>query len=228
MKDNIFRDVYLGRNFPYLRPYICKNNPYEARVFLTGINPATPIYPDQVEIDEYLKIIENYDKFMNLYIENRRKHDKSEISRTRMGINSLVEWIENECGTGVVETDIFTYPTQNTKELLKIDNNVLSKSIEKFWQVLMEFKPDTIILYGALTVETFKKIIKEKNKEIEYFEKDASSIENIEKIFPFARVNIDSKDIDILACRHLMYYGKNGKSFEKLRQNIKKSLKRNK
>ena len=144
MKDDLFKDVYLGQNLAYLRPYICRRNPYQSKVFLTGINPATPIYPEDVGVNEYLKIMENYNEFMNFYVKNRKKQNKPEISRTRMGINALVEWIENECGTGVVETDIFTYPTKNIKELIKIDNKVLNKSKEKFWQVLMEFKPDTI------------------------------------------------------------------------------------
>ena len=141
-----------------------------------------------------------------------------------MGINSLVDWIENECKTRVVETDIFTYPTKNTKELLAIDKQILNKSIEKFGQVLLEFQPDTIILYGSLTVDVLKKLLKDKNKKVEYFCENVVGIEDIEKIFPFARVTIDSKYINVLACRHLMYYGKRGDSFENLRQNIKKSL----
>lgn len=148
--------------------------------------------------------------------------------RTRMGINSLVDWIENECNTGVIETDIFTYPTKNVKELLAIDKQILNKSIEKFWQVLLEFQPDTIILYGSLTVDVLKKLLKDKNKQVEYFCKNEDGIEDIEKIFPFARFNIDSKNINVIVCRHLMYYGKNGNSFENLRQNIKKSLEKDK
>ena len=213
MKDDLFKDVYLGQNLAYLRPYICRRNPYQSKVFLTGINPATPIYPEDVGVNEYLKIMENYNEFMNFYVKNRKKQNKPEISRTRMGINALVEWIENECGTGVVETDIFTYPTKNIKELIKIDNKVLNKSKEKFWQVLMEFKPDIIVLYGALTVDTFQKLLKEKNLEAEFFDKNQEHIEDLEKLYPFARINVDSKNIDILACRHLMYYGKERKEF---------------
>ena len=48
MKDDLFKDVYLGQNLAYLRPYICRRNPYQSKVFLTGINPATPIYPEDV------------------------------------------------------------------------------------------------------------------------------------------------------------------------------------
>lgn len=33
MKDNILNDVYLGEEYAYLRPYICRGNPYDAKVF---------------------------------------------------------------------------------------------------------------------------------------------------------------------------------------------------
>lgn len=72
--------------------------------------------------------------------------------------------------------------------------------------------------------ENYGIFIKDKNKQVEYFGKNENGIEDIEKIFPVARFNIDFKNINVLECRHLMYYGKSGKSFEKLRQNIKKSL----
>lgn len=224
MKDNILNDVYIGEEYAYLRPYICRGNPYDDRVFLTGINPATPIYPNQVSLERYIEIVKDYETFLDFYLKSRKKQNKSEISRTRMGINSLVDWIENECNTRVVETDIFTYPTKNVKELLSIDKQILNKSIEKFWQVLFEFQPDTIILYGSLTVDVLKKLLKDKNKKVEYFCENVGGIEDIEKIFPFARFTIDSKDINVLECRYLMYYGKSGNSFENLRENIKKSL----
>lgn len=224
MKDNILNNVYIGEKYAYLRPYICRGNPYDARVFLTGINPAIPIYPNQVSLERYIEIVKDYETFLYFYLKSRKKQNKSTISRTRIGINSLVDWIENECKTRVVETDIFTYPTKNTKELLAIDKQILNKSIEKFGQVLLEFQPDTIILYGSLTVDVLKKLLKDKNKKVEYFCENVVGIEDIEKIFPFARVTIDSKYINVLACRHLMYYGKRGDSFENLRQNIKKSL----
>lgn len=225
MKDNnILSDVYLGEEYAYLRPYICRGNPYDARVFLVGINPATPIYPKQVSLERYMEIIKNYETFMGVYLESRRKQNKLGVSRTRMGINSLVDWIENECNTGVIETDVFTYPTKNVKELLTIDKQILHKSIEKFWQVLLEFQPDTIILYGSLTVDVLKKLLNDKNKQVEYFCEDENGIEDMEKIFPFARFIIDSKNVNVLACRHLMYYGRSGNSFEDLRQNVKKAL----
>ena len=120
MNNNIFNNIYLGEEYSYLRPYISKRNPYDSKVFLVGINPATPITPIQLNIDEYIGLLKNYEEFMEFYSKSRESQNKSKISRTRMGINSLVNWIEQEFNTGVIETDIFTYPTKNIKELKAI------------------------------------------------------------------------------------------------------------
>lgn len=220
MNNNIFNDIYLGEEYPYLRPYISKRNPYDSKVFLVGINPATLITPMQLNIDEYIGLLKNYEEFMEFYSKSRESQNKSKISRTRMGINSLVNWIEQEFNTGVIETDIFTYPTKNVKELNNIDKNILNKSIEKFWQVLLEFQPDIVILYGSLALNEFKKLVISKNEEIKYYSEE-DKIEYIEEKCPYAKLNIGTKDVNIIACRHLMYYGNNGNSFKKLRENIK-------
>lgn len=223
MNNNIFNDIYLGEEYPYLRPYISKRNPYDSKVFLVGINPATLITPMQLNIDEYIGLLKNYEEFMEFYSKSRESQNKSKISRTRMGINSLVNWIEQEFNTGVIETDIFTYPTKNVKELNNIDKNILNKSIEKFWEVLLEFQPDIVILYGSLALNEFKKIVMSKNKKIKYYSEE-DKIEYIEEKCPYAKLNIGTKNINIIACRHLMYYGNNGNSFKKLRENIKKII----
>lgn len=220
MNNNIFNDIYLGEEYPYLRPYISKRNPYDSKVFLVGINPATLITPMQLNIDEYIGLLKNYEEFMEFYSKSRESQNKSKISRTRMGINSLVNWIEQEFNTGVIETDIFTYPTKNVKELNNIDKNILNKSIEKFWQVLLEFQPDIVILYGSLALNEFKKLVISKNEEIKYYSEE-DKIEYIEEKCPYAKLNIGTKNVNIIACRHLMYYGNNGNSFKKLRENIK-------
>ena len=220
MNNNIFNDIYLGEEYPYLRSYISKRNPYDSKVFLVGINPATLITPMQLNIDEYIGLLKNYEEFMEFYSKSRESQNKSKISRTRMGINSLVNWIEQEFNTGVIETDIFTYPTKNVKESNNIDKNILNKSIEKFWQVLLEFQPDIVILYGSLALNEFKKLVISKNEEIKYYSEE-DKIEYIEEKCPYAKLNIGTKDVNIIACRHLMYYGNNGNSFKKLRENIK-------
>ena len=68
MNNNIFNNIYLGEEYPYLRPYISKRNPYDSKVFLVGINPATPITSKQLNIDEYIGLLKNYEEFMNFIL----------------------------------------------------------------------------------------------------------------------------------------------------------------
>jgi hypothetical protein len=62
--NNIFNNIYLGEKYAYLRPYISKRNPYDSKVFLVGINPATPITPIQLNIDEYIGLLKNLWNFI--------------------------------------------------------------------------------------------------------------------------------------------------------------------
>ena len=64
MNNNIFNNIYLGEEYSYLRPYISKRNPYDSKVFLVGINPATPITPIQLNIDEYIGLLKNLWNFI--------------------------------------------------------------------------------------------------------------------------------------------------------------------
>ena len=81
------------------------------------------------------------------------------------------------------------------------------------------------ILYYILNNVGMDILIKN-NKCLLEIEEEIKFLSNITK--DVILFNIDSKNINVIACRHLMYYGKNGNSFENLRQNIKKSLEKDK
>lgn len=217
MQEN-FEDIYIGQEHPYLRPYICNGDPYKAKICFVGTNPATPIYPEQISKEDYIKLYTDYTEFMKFYKENRKKNGKTEISRTRLGIISFAEWVEKELGTYMIETDIFTYPTKDIKELKKIDKNILSKSLNIFEKVIKEFKPSIIILHGALTVETFKKLMND--SKVRYFS-NSREISELEKLKPYAEVEIEDKKINVFVSKHFMYYGKTGNCFEDLKKNLK-------
>lgn len=221
MKE-VFKKVYIGEEHPYLRPFICSGNPYEAKICFVGTNPATPIYPNQVKLEDYIKLLGNYDEFMNFYKESRKKEGKTEISRTRMGINAFKQWVKTEIGTNMIETDIFTYPTKNIKDLSKVDKDVLKQSLQLFEEVLEEYHPYVIILHGALTVETFNKLMN--GKQIKY-NSMSKKIEEIEKINPYAEMSLNGHDIKVLTSKHFMYYGKTGNCFQNLKNNLREIFK---
>lgn len=216
MKE-IFNNIYIDEEHPYLRPYLCDGNPYQADIFFVGTNPATPIYPTELSKEDYIKLFSNYRNFMEYYKKSRIKEGKTELSRTRMGISTFKDWVKKELDIRMIETDIFTYPTKNIKELSKVDSEILKRSLELFNQVLDEFNPSTIILHGSLTIKIFNKLMKEKN--IKY-NIASDKMAEIEKANPYSEIELNRKKIKVLGSKHFMYYGKTGNCFSSLKNNL--------
>ena len=124
--------IYIDAKAAYLKPYVCKGAFQDAKVMLVGINPATPLYPADIPIDQYRSILSNYDAFMEYYCDHRIKSGKPKYSRTRLGIHSLTHWIASTLKTAVIETNVYTYPTASVKELKKVNTDIKDQSKELF------------------------------------------------------------------------------------------------
>ncbi|HOB12253.1 MAG TPA: hypothetical protein PLM20_06700 [Syntrophomonadaceae bacterium] len=68
----------------YYRPLICQGNHEYIKLFLVGLNPATPISENEMSLDKYVKLISHYDEFLGYF---RSKH---EITKTRKAIMVLL------------------------------------------------------------------------------------------------------------------------------------------
>ena len=137
----------------YYRPFICNRDLSKADIFFVGINPATPIFPGQMGLDEYVNLLLNYDMFMKHYKTSRLSQDKDEISRTRIGMNSFFNWLSHYTDSSIVETDVISYPTSKLKELKKEPRFIVERGKEIFYSLVTTFEPSLIILHGKKTVE---------------------------------------------------------------------------
>lgn len=209
----------------YYRPFICKGDLSKVDIFFVGINPATPIFPKDVEIDEYVKLLLNYNEFMDYYKASRISQDKDEVSRTRIGMNSFFSWLSKYTDSAILETDVIPYPTINLKELKKEPQYVIEKGKDIFYRLVTEFTPSLIILHGKKTVENVSETFMRKGL-ISSNEIDVERpIEEMEEQSPLVKLNyLNGKAGVIMACRHFMYYGNKGDSFESFRQNVKEVL----
>ena len=215
----------IGVGKAYFRPFICKGDISNAKIFLVGINPATPIYPSQMSIEEYVELLGNYQKFIEFYSNSRIQNDKSEISRTRQGINSFVNWVSSEIGMEVVETDIITYPTPSVKELKKEPKEVISKGKDNFYYILNEMKPEVIILYGKKTLKYFSESAEDKNISLQTKIDLECPIDQLERTSPITSFNYGPNTYcKVFVCRHFMYYGNTGDSFREFRDNLIKHI----
>lgn len=212
----------------YYRPYLCKGELSKAQIFLVGINPATPIYSTQVSIGDYVEMILDYNKFEYQYrqICNSKKGQKS--SRTRLGINSFVEWLAVNTESSVVETNVNAYPTPNQELLNKESAEIKQKGYNIFYTLLTRIKPRILIFHSLAALTSFDDIIRSQghkpNMNIDF----DKGVRELEEESPFYKFAYDAEhEATVMACRHLMYYGKSGDSYSAFKEKILEVLKRN-
>ena len=215
-----------GEGKAYYRPFICKGDINNIQIFLVGINPATPIYPSDMGLDEYLDKILDYDAFLNFYKDNRRKHGKPELSRTREAINSFVNWLGTKTQVSVAETNIIPYLTVDLKHLNHEDNYIKDRGRTLFLSLFNRFQPSLIITHGKVTVKEILNLFNTNNfiinKEAsEYLlDMDYLNTDSIHCItFP------DGKNCSIISFRHFRFYGANGEKSEEFRRVVERVIK---
>ncbi len=210
----------------YYRPFICKGDLSKADIFFVGINPATPIFPEHMEIDKYVNLLLNYDEFIGYYKASRISQDKDEVSRTRIGMNSFFSWLSNYTDVPIVETDAIPYPTVNIKDLKKEPSFVKEKGKDIFYSLVTEFEPSLLILHGKKTVDHVMDFFISRGLISPNTINVKQSIEEMEQQAPLVRFKYSNgKAGVIMACRHFMYYGNKGDSFEPFRTKVLEILK---
>lgn len=208
-------------NKAYYRPLICNGNLNKSYIFFVGTNPATPIYPRDLSLDSYVNLLLNYDKFISFYKEHRVSQGKTEFSRTRIGMNSFLQWLSQNTDSPIVETEVIPYPTDKLKALWKEPPYIIEEGKNIFIGLVLRFTPRLIILHGKETVEqafdTFHRngILLDKRVNLE------QPIEILEKQMPICTLTYpNGKRGIVMACRHFMYYGSKGDSFKDFRSNL--------
>jgi hypothetical protein len=108
-----------GAGKAFYRPFICNGDISKSDIFFVGTNPATPIFPNDMEIGDYVKLLLSYDDFLRYYKVNRANMGKEEVSRTRMGMNSFLSWLSQYTESSVIETEAIPISNRKTKAAKK-------------------------------------------------------------------------------------------------------------
>ncbi len=207
----------------YFRPLVCKGELSKADIFLVGINPATPIMQKDLNIDDYISLLCDYDKFIVFYKKARVLSGKSEFSRTRTGMNSFLSWLSGITTSSVVETNIFTYPTENIKKLWKEPTEIIERGKNTFFEIMMKIRPKLIILHGKETVEQFIDGLSHLGIEFNNAISFDKTINEMEAAVPLLTFNYSKGSTCVVAvCRHFMYYGEKGNSYANFKEKIKR------
>lgn len=190
----------------YYRPLLCRDLQKPISIFIVGINPATPITSNEMTLDEYTKLITNYDAFIEYYRELRRQRGKTTLSATRNGINGLIRRIEAYTDAGIAETNVISYPSQKPNELLTEPETLIERAKEVFVEVLLRCKPKLLIAHGQQTLEILDEMVEE-NPDLKWTNR---SIDHATLQFSYKNGEICT----VLPCSHLRYHGhKGGKRF---------------
>ncbi len=215
---------------PYYRPYVIRKKPRDYNVFLVGVNPATPIYENEINIDEYVDLLMDYDAFYQEYNRIREKTGKTKISRTRLGINNFVDEIEALTGAAILETNVIPYPTKNIKELKNVDPKVIDYALNVFYKVWMRHSPEVIIVYSKTSLKYLVNVLSNNGLIDNHppLNQPIKDLENSKESFlEFTYENSDKKGM-VFVCRHFMYYGRKGNSFEGFKNKVTRYLSRDK
>jgi hypothetical protein len=217
----------------YFRPFLCQEDPdkidsSKVKIFLAGVNPAT-VVKDFSDTGEYVKTLSDYNAFMNIYREQRIKSKKRELSPTRMGIESFRDKVLKNEHTVVFETDVNAYPTPSQKvleELRKNNPSAFDRGRQVFLEVFNFIKPQILILYGAEAVEYFLGGAK-KNGLLKEGAPKYNGIKDLEHRGgpAFTVAFAGGESCAVFACRHLVYYGKEGDTYEGFKKTVLKYIK---
>jgi hypothetical protein len=191
-------------------------------IFFVGINPATPIYPYEMDLGNYVHLLTNYDDFIKYYKAIRIEQGKTELSRTRAGMNAFLAWVTSQTELPIFETNVIAYPTANLKELRREPEWVIARGKEIFAYLITSFQPKVFILHGKNTVVNFTEVLKKMGVGIQNNIDYGAKIDQMEQRCPLLEIKYpDGETASILACRHFMYYGSKGESYASFKENIR-------
>lgn len=206
----------------YYRPLVCNGKIEEIDIFLVGINPATPIYPHDIDLIEYVDLLLNHDKYLEYYSTLRLYQGKTKMSRTRIGMNSMVGLLKQHTNASIAETNVISYPTTSLEELKKEPLEIINHGKNIFYQLLSLIQPKLLIFHSkealriALEIMSNKGLIQDEHRMITEI-----AIKELESKAPVLEFTYENgKKGYILACRHLMYYGEKGNSFKEFTENV--------
>lgn len=137
------------------RPFVCQGSPYDYKIFVVGLNPATVM---ENGFWRYWSDCTGFDKisWFEAYRNERKsrpprpgKKRRLSVGTTRRNSNKLADLVGVY---GILETNIYSVPTEHYTDL-----RVEEKVTEVFHFLLTEIKPTLIITHGKDSADYFSR-----------------------------------------------------------------------
>lgn len=202
-------------------PFQAAGNPYKSKVFLVGANTEPFLQLDVKDLDVFADSLVDADLFAEVFHE-----EIMAAPREYKGSLNLVTWMKEHLNENVVLTSVNCLISDDVrlKQLKKSEDPVYLQGFEVFEEVLNEFEPEILIVQGTsafkLFLEQFEEQLIDFNKEY-----SGSTVQQLEQKGIIANYRLKSgKFVNIVVCRSMGYFGKEGKSFGEFKETIKQLL----
>ena len=199
------------------RPFLVDGNPYKARIFVVGSFPHPFIQVNDDEHEEYIESLLDAELWEAFYGEQMQ-------SRENKGTDAFIQWLKETCGETAVHVNVSALMAGSSKEYKaysKASFTDYEKGFRVFQETVEEFQPELLILHGSDAVKHFRKRFGDILPGFPQTEK----VQDLEETGVLAQWPLaDGKEVKVIACRNLSYYGKKGEAFGVLKERVKEIL----
>ncbi|KGR77350.1 hypothetical protein [Ureibacillus sinduriensis] len=203
-------------------PFQADGNPYKSRVLLVGATPEPFLQVDASDFQVFAETLVDTTLFGDLF-----QYEVMEASREYKGSLNFASWVKEHFHEQIVHSSINCLNLENDelKALRKEQDPLYGEGFKIFKEVMEEFEPEVLIVQGSNTFKLFMEQFRVLLEDVEV-EDLTLSVQALEQKGVIAKLRLTSgRNVNILVCRSMGAFGKEGKTFGELKANLKKLLK---
>ena len=201
-------------------PFKVDGNPYKSKVFLVSATPEPYLSVDPRDLKLHIDSLVDSTTFQDLYFDELKA-----TSREYKGSLNFVNWAKEQLKENVVLTYINSLNLDNPQhlKLLKKQKDPLyQQGLKVFKEVLVEFSPSILIIQGTTA---WKQFLEQFETHLMDFEATGLTVQQLESKGVIAKLQLENGVVaDILVCRSMGYFGKEGASFAEFKKTLEQLL----
>ncbi|MFC7687994.1 hypothetical protein [Ureibacillus sp. GCM10028918] len=203
-------------------PFQSQGNPYKSKMLLVGATPEPLIQVNTSDFEILAETLVDSSLFGDLF-----QDEIGEASREYKGSLNFASWVKENLNEQVVLSSINCLNLENAefKQLKKDRDPLYLKGFDIFTDVINELEPEILVIQGSPAYKLFMEHFKEQLEDIEV-EDMAISVQTLEQKGVIAKLRLNNgRNVNILVCRSMGAFGKEGKTFIEFKATIEELLK---
>ncbi|MEL3959852.1 hypothetical protein [Lysinibacillus endophyticus] len=202
------------------QPFKVDGNPYKSKIFLVSATPEPYISVDPLDIRLHIDSLVDSIAFQELYYDEIKAS-----SREYKGCLNFVIWAKEHLKENVVLSyinSLYIDSPQQLKHLKKQKDPLYQQGLDVFKEVLVEFSPSILIVQGTTA---WKQFLEHFETQLIDFDSKGLTVQQLESKGVVAKIQLDSGEVvNILVCRSMGYFGKEGASFTEFKNALEQLL----